>query len=122
MSLNVFYCGNCTFSAIPRLKCLDYDIAIIGNGPNSTFSRICTETREYVMSMTAVITYIKVAIVRTMSSNKVKFHKLRLNFIVEKVENLRTLKTVPIQKNLYTCRVRKFFKGLFIMQYLRQQS
>lgn len=74
------------------------------------------------MSMTAVITYIKVAIVRTMSSNKVKFHKLRLNFIVEKVENLRTLKTVPIQKNLYTCRVRKFFKGLFIMQYLRQQN
>lgn len=94
----------------------------MGDGPNSTFSRICTETREYVMSMTAVITYIKVAIVRTMSSNKVKFHKLRLNFIVEKVENLRTLKTVPIQKNLYTCRVRKFFKGLFIMQYLRQQN
>lgn len=89
----------------------------MGDGPNSTFSRICTETREYVMSMTAVITYIKVAIVRTMSC----FY-FRLNFIVEKVENLRTLKTVSIQKNLYTCRVRKFFKGLFIMQYLRQQS
>lgn len=35
------------------------------------------------MSMTAVITYIKVAIVRTMSSNKVKFHKLMFLFQIK---------------------------------------
>lgn len=91
MSLNVFYCGNCTVDLIPiyfqrntsfkmsRIRHRNY----IGDGPNSTFSRICTETREYVMSMTAVITYIKVAIVRTMSSNKVKFHKLMFLFQIK---------------------------------------
>lgn len=98
----------------------------MGDGPNSTFSRICTETREYVMSMTAVITYIKVAIVRTMSSNKVKFHKLMFLFQIKfhswKSWKFEDAKNSIYSKNLYTCRVRKFFKGLFIMQYLRQQS
>lgn len=88
MSLNVFYCGNCTVDLIPiYLQCNTSfkmsRIAIMGDGPNSTFSRICTETREYVMSMTALITYIKVAIVRTMSSNKVKFHKLMFLFQIK---------------------------------------
>lgn len=90
-----------TFSAIPRLKCL---IAIIGDGPNSTFSRICTETREYVMSMTAVITYIKVAIVRTMSSNKVKFHKLMFLFQI-KFHSWKSWKFEDAKNSIYSKKI-----------------
>lgn len=93
-----------TFSAIPRLKCLEYDIAIIGDGPNSTFSRICTETREYVMSMTAVITYIKVAIVRTMWSNKVKFHKLMFLFQI-KFHSWKSWKFEDAKNSIYSKKI-----------------
>lgn len=73
----------------------------MGDGPNSTFSRICTETREYVMSMTAVITYIKVAIVRTMSSNKVKFHKLMFLFQI-KFHSWKSWKFEDAKNSIYS--------------------
>lgn len=68
----------------------------MGDGLNLIFLCICIEICEYVMSMIVVIIYIKVVIVCIMLLNKVKFYKFRLNFIVEKVENLRMLKIVFI--------------------------
>lgn len=80
MLLNVFYCGNCIFSVIFCLKCLEYDIVIIGDGLNLIFLCICIEICEYVMSMIVVIIYIKVVIVCIMLLNKVKFYKLMFLF------------------------------------------